>query len=137
VIVADTGALVALVDADNRFHEAVRALFEEDPDAWVLPWAVLPETDYLLENHVGAEAARAFRADLADGLFAVEWGEQRDLLRAHELCERYRDLALGLVDAAVMAVAERLGADAIATLDLRDFAPVALEGRPRLLPRDA
>jgi hypothetical protein len=35
-----------------------------------------------------------------------------------------------------MAVAERLGAIAIATLDLRDFASVELEGRPQLWPRD-
>ncbi len=37
---------------------------------------------------------------------------------------------------AVMAVAERLRASAIATLDLRHFGVVTLRGRPRLLPRD-
>jgi len=40
------------------------------------------------------------------------------------------------VDTVVMAMAERLGARAIATLDLRDFASVELVGRPRLWPRD-
>jgi len=35
-----------------------------------------------------------------------------------------------------MAMAERLAAKAIATLDLRDFAPVELAGRPALWPRD-
>ena len=43
----------------------------------------------------------------------------------------------GLVDGAVIAVAERLGAEAIATLDLRHFGAVAIRGRPRVLPRDA
>lgn len=41
-----------------------------------------------------------------------------------------------MVDGVVMAVAERLRARAIATVDLRDFAAVALEGRPQLWPRD-
>ncbi len=36
----------------------------------------------------------------------------------------------------VMAVAERLEAQAIATLDLRDFASVELAGHPALWPRD-
>lgn len=49
---------------------------------------------------------------------------------------RYADLDLGLVDACVMAVAERLGARAIATLDLRDFGSVELAGAPALWPRD-
>jgi hypothetical protein len=35
-----------------------------------------------------------------------------------------------------MATAERLEAEAIATFDLRDFAPVELIGRPKLIPRD-
>jgi len=136
LIVADTGALVALVDADDRHHESMLHLYEEDPDAWVLPWAVLPEVDYLLENHVSTVAADAFRSDLAAGLFQVAWGERRDLVRAHELCERHADLRLGLVDAVVMAVAERLRARAIATLDLRDFGTVKLDPMPHLLPRD-
>ena len=41
-----------------------------------------------------------------------------------------------MVDAAVMALAERLGAEAIATLDLRDFGLVELSGTPALWPRD-
>jgi predicted nucleic acid-binding protein len=53
VIVADTGAIVALVDADDRHHAVLRRLFERDPDSWILPWATLPEIDYLLGAHVG------------------------------------------------------------------------------------
>ena len=59
------------------------------------------------------------------------------MARARALCERYRTLGLGLVDGVVIAQAERLRADAIATLDLRHFGAVRIEGEPRLLPRDA
>ena len=136
MIVADTGAMIALIDADDKHHRALRTLFENDRDSWVLPSAVLPEVDYLLSAHVGARAEEAFLSDLGAGAYRVAWGKDEDLERAQDLATRYRALKLGLVDGAVIAVAERLGAQAIATLDLRHFGAVAILGRPRLLPRD-
>lgn len=136
MIVADTGAIVALVDADDRHHAELRGLFEREPDAWVLPWATLPEVDYLLGAHVGLRAQERFVADLASAAWSIEWGEPADLVRAQELSRRHRALRIGLVDAVVMAVAERRRAAAIATLDLRHFGAVSLRGRPQLLPRD-
>jgi predicted nucleic acid-binding protein len=136
MIVADTGAVIALIDADDQHHGTLRRVFEAEPGLWVLPWAILPEVDYLVSSRLGAPAARVFRADLAEGLFNVEWNKGSDLQRAVELDEHYADLSLGLVDTVVMAIAERLDARAIATLDLRDFAPVELAGRPALWPRD-
>jgi len=136
VIVADTGAVLALIDADDRHHAAMRALFERDPRAWVLPWAVLAEVDYMLLAHVGARAELAFVRDVAEGLYAVEWGDSADLARAHELCEWYGALQIGLVDGVVIAMAERLRASAIATLDLRHFGAVEMQGTPKLYPRD-
>lgn len=136
MIVADTGAVVALVDRNDRHHQTLVSLFEKDPGAWLLPWAILPEVDYLLSSYVGVLAERAFLSDIASGSFRTDWGAPADLRRADEINRRYDDLGLGLVDTVVMAVAERRGASAIATLDERHFAAVAIEGSPRLLPRD-
>lgn len=136
MIVADTGAVIALVDADDLHHRALRKVFESDPDRWVLPWAVLPEIHYLLMSHVGEKTEEAFAYDLAKANYRVAWGDDADLERAHEICRKHGDLRLGLVDATVMAVAERLKASAIATLDLRHFAAVRIRGRPKLFPRD-
>ena len=136
MIVADTGAIVALVDAGDRHHETLRRLYEDDPDGWVLPWAILPEVDYLLAKHVSVAAQQAWLADLATAAFSVEWGRPDDLEAAERLCRRYKSLRLGLVDAVVVAVAERTRAEAIATLDLRHFAALRIKSNPRLVPRD-
>ena len=135
MIVADTGAVLALVDRDDRHHDAIRTVFEEDGE-WVLPWAILPEVDYLLANHVGQKAESIFLRDLAEGAYAIEWGEEGDLIRGYDLCRRHAALRIGLVDAVVIAVAERLEATAIATLDLRHFGAVKIDGAPKLYPRD-
>lgn len=136
MIIADTGAIVALIDRSDRHHRALRKLYESDPAAWLLPWAILPEVDYLVGAHVGSRAQEAFVADLADGAFSVSWGDEDDLTAAHVLTERYPKLRMGLVDAIVIASAARLRATAIATLDLRHFAAVTIPGNPKLLPRD-
>jgi predicted nucleic acid-binding protein len=136
VIVADTGALIALIDRADRHHRALRALYEETADEWVLPWAILAEVDYLLGAHVGKAAQRAFLEDLADGALPVVWGSEEDLDAAHRLLTRYKSLDVGLVDAVVIATATRLRARAIATLDLRHFGAVKIPGDPKLFPRD-
>ena len=136
MIVADTGAVVALLDADDHHHASLRSAFEAESDAWILPWAILAEVDHIAASQLGEKVARAFRNDLASGAFVVHWGDDADIQRAVELDIRYADLSLGLVDAVVMAVAERVSARAIATLDLRDFSSVELVGAPALWPRD-
>jgi predicted nucleic acid-binding protein len=137
VIVADTGAILALLDTGDRHHAAVRATFEDRPDDWILPWAILPEVDYLIGSELGARAREIFLADLAEGAFTVEYGRHEDVVRAHAIDRKYRALGLGLVDAVVIAIAERIRAEAIATLDLRHFGAVKIAGSPRLLPRDS
>ena len=136
MIVADTGAIIALIDADDRHHEALAQMFDDDPGAWVLPWAILPEVDYLLSAHVGARAEEAFLGSLAAGSLLVEWGSETDVMEADRICRRHKALRLGLVDAVVIAIAERLRPDAIATLDLRHFAAVPIRGNPKIFPRD-
>ena len=136
MIVADTGAIVALVDRTDRHHKTLRKAFERRPAEWLLPWAILPEVDYLLGAHVGRAAQNAFLEDLADGTYEVEWGRHGDLGAAVRLHNQYSAIGLGLVDAVVIAVAIRHRASAIATLDLRHFGAVKISGTPSFWPRD-
>jgi uncharacterized protein len=137
VIVVDTGVVLALLDTGDRHHRLVRQLYEQRPNDWLLPWAILPEVDYLIASELGARAQDSFLSDVADGAFPVEYGKHEDVARAHAIARKYGSLRLGLVDAVVIAIAERLRAEAIATLDLRHFGAVKIAGAPRLLPRDA
>ncbi len=136
MIVADTGAILALIDTSDRHHDDVLGLYDDDPAQWILPWAILPEVDYLVGAHIGEKAQRAWLEDLATGAFQIEWGVDADVKRAQDIVRRYRSLRLGLVDAIVMSTAERLRATAIATIDLKHFGAVRLEGSPQLVPRD-
>ena len=136
MIVADTSGVLALLDFDSPSHVPVREVFQTHRREWVLPWAILPELDYMVSKKGGPAAAQAVCADLVEGRYMIEWGEPSDLHRAFELGGTYHDLSLGLVDGVVMAVAERLEARAIVTLDLRDFGSVTLKGRPEIWPRD-
>jgi uncharacterized protein len=138
VIVADTGGILALLDRDDRHHARVRRLFEEEGRTWILPWAILPEVDFIAAKRLGDHVALAFARDVRDGLLAVDAHLSRDLPRAMELLELYGALKLGLVDAVVMAQAERHRAQVIVTTDARHFRAVSLriQPPPRLLPLD-
>jgi predicted nucleic acid-binding protein len=89
-----------------------------------VPSLVITEVAYLLGDRLGAGAESALARAFADGELVPEPPLPSDWPRISELCERYEDLPLGIVDASVVATAERLGATAIATLDHRHFATV-------------
>jgi uncharacterized protein len=135
-LVADTSAIVALLDRRERAHRQLVELYEQSGPRWVLPWAILPEVDYLVASRLGSRVQAAFCEDLARATWNLDWGKAVDLVRASALTSQYRALEFGLVDAVVMAAAERLRAEAIVTLDLRHFAAVELTGNPKLYPRD-
>lgn len=126
-VVADTGALYALVDASDRWHAPVVAWWGGAARSVVVPVTVLPEVADLLATRIGPAAEEAFVRSIVDGELAVEPLETDDTRRAAELMRRYADLPLGFVDATVVAVAERLGARELLTTDRRHFGVV----RPR------
>lgn len=139
MIVADSGALYALYDADDVHHEAVRRIVEAEREPIIVPVAILGEVDYLLREFLGVEAELDFLGSLLDGAFITQDLDARDLIRARGLIDRYRSLDLGLADSVVIATAERLRTRKILTVDLRDFRAVRPVdgGYFTLLPADA
>ena len=90
---------------------------------------------YLLGTRLGVGPEVRFLGDLAAGNLIVEPVAAADWLRIAQLVARYGDLPLGTVDASVIAAAERLDTNEVATLDRRHFTVVqsslgALDLRP-------
>jgi uncharacterized protein len=73
---------------------------------------------------VGPHAEVTFLRSFGDDGFHVAEHEDPDVSRMAELVERYQDPPLGIVDAAVIAIAERLRLAEVATLDRRHFSVV-------------
>jgi uncharacterized protein len=121
MILVDTGPLVAIADADDRDHERCLTALKRAPGPLLVPATVVVEVGYLLERELGSHAEAAFLRSFREGTFTLVHVEAADLDRMADLIERYHDLPLGSVDASVIAVAERLGIRAIATLDRRHF----------------
>ena len=88
-----------------------------------MPSPLLGEIGYLLQSRVGPQAEVTFLKSFGDGFHVAEL-EDQDIRRMAKLVETYRDLPLGIVDAAVIAIAERLRLTEIATLDHRHFTVV-------------
>ena len=57
--------------------------------------------------------------DIVAGAYHVEDLQPEDYRRTREICDRYADADVGFVDAAVLAVVERLNEPKLATLDSR------------------
>ena len=132
MISLDSSGLFAYVNQRDIDHHRVKAALEGEPGAWIIPAPILCETAYLLEHRSTPAALDAFLGDLERGVFVLDCGEG-DIGRIRELVRRYADLPLGVVDASVIACAERHGGRVL-TLDLRHFGVVAREGRLTLLP---
>jgi hypothetical protein len=82
---------------------------------------VVAETGWLISRQLGALAEAEFYRPVVDGELEVEGLGRDDWVRVGELTEKYADNDLGGVDSSLVAVAERLRLDTIATLDQRHF----------------
>ena len=137
-IVADSGAIYGLYDRRDVHHAALRKAIEKERDTLFLPAPILGEIDYLLRVRLGNAALLRFLADIQQGAFMVEPVSLADLRRCAALIGKYDKVDLGLADASVVAVAERLKTDRILTVDQRDFRMIrSVRDKPfRLLPAD-
>lgn len=138
-LILDTGPLYASLDRSDADHAGCRRLIETSSESIVIPSPVLVEVDYWIHERLHVGVLLALLDDIAAGAYRIEDLDAVAYRRVRELCDTYDDADLGFVDAAVLAVLERLGETKLATLDERHFRAV----RPRhaaslrLLPADA
>jgi uncharacterized protein len=127
VILVDTGPLVAIALPADADHRACEQLRQQRGGDFAVPAPVITETCYMLQTRLGAEAEAAFLQLFALGDLRCIDLLPEDYQRAADLVRQYSDQPLGAVDASVVAVAERLRVQEVATLDARHFRVV----RPR------
>lgn len=123
--VVDAGPLYAAADADDADHARSLATLSRPDLRLVVPALVIAEATYFVGRRLGAGAEAAFLRGLA-GL-DLEAPTTEDFVRMAELVDEYADLPLGGTDASIVALAERLDAPTVVTLDHRHFGAV----RPR------
>lgn len=126
-LILDAGPLVALLDRRDRHHAACRELIEATNEVRVIPAPVLVEVDYWIHERMHAGILKAFLEDIVAGVYQIEDLRAEDYVRVREICDRYADADVGFVDAAVLAIVERLNEPKLATLDRRHFGAL----RPR------
>jgi len=126
-LVLDTGPVLALLDADDPDHDRCRDLVQRTGEPLVLVAPTLVEIDHWIRKRHRPVAWSTLVEDIASGAYRLETLGAADPCRAAALQARYASLDLGLVDASVIAVCERLGERKVATLDRRHFGVV----RPR------
>jgi predicted nucleic acid-binding protein len=126
-LVLDTSVLLAALDAADPDHGPCAELISEAGEDLIVPALVLSELDYWCQERLTPDVWLAFLEDVLGGAYGVADPTLGDLERCHALQRSYADLKVGVVDASVLALVERLGEPKLATLDHRHFATM----RPR------
>ena len=124
MLILDTGPLLAAIDASDADHAASARLLTSTDEDLVIPTLVLAELGYWCERRLGTSTWLTFLDDVIGGVFRLEPPTIADLERCRELQETYVDLGLGIVDATVIALAERTREGKVATLDHLHFRAV-------------
>jgi predicted nucleic acid-binding protein len=119
-VLIDTGPLVSALDKDDPAHTIASNVLDRLRRSAIVPSPVMVEVDHLARKRVGDEAARRFLKAVARGAHEVAYMTSGLMRRAVEMDAKYADLSLGLVDASVMAIAERHQMP-IFTFDFTDF----------------
>ena len=123
-LICDTGPLLAALDAADPDHERCARLLTDADEDLVVPALVLAELDYWCSRRLPPEAWLVFLEDVIAGVYRIEPPSSADLARCRDLQAQYADLSIGVVDASIVALAERLGERKVATLDQRHFRAV-------------
>ncbi len=131
----DTGAIVALLDASDSWHQAISAAIAHVPLPFATTAAVLTEVMHFYGDRPD-RLARAWRLIRSPAVVVLPI-DGSDLPDLERLMKRYADIPMDFADASLVRLAEREGLSTILTVD-RDFEIYRIGGRRRFrcLPAD-
>jgi uncharacterized protein len=130
----DTGAILALLDRSDRWHQACVDAFRHLRLPLLTSEAVLTELFHLVDDS-RAEMEAAWKFVRSGALF-LGTIEETELTHLHDLMSRYVDRPMDFADATLVYLAKRESLSLILTVDVADFATYRIEGKRqfRVLP---
>lgn len=123
----DTGALLALLDRDDKWHAACAAAFDRIRLPLGTTAAVLTEFFHLLGS--GKRDYDAAWRLLHSGAIVLVGIDGADLPELQLLMERYRDRPMDFADATLVHAGSQLRLADIMTIDHGDFETYRMTGR--------
>jgi hypothetical protein len=121
VIIADTSGLLALFNRREPEHAIVREIVAGLDAPMVVSPYVLAEVDYLVATRMGVAAELEVLRELGGGAYVLPEIGPKDLVRATDVVDRYRDQGIGVAHASIVVLAERYESRTVLTLDRRHF----------------
>lgn len=120
-LIFDTGPLYASLDQADANHRACQNLIDTTNEPLLVPAPVLVEIEQLISRRLYIGIFLTLLDDINAGVYQIENPRSQDYARIRDICDRYADADIGFVDAAVLAIVERLNEPKLATLDHRHF----------------
>lgn len=127
-ILIDSGPLIALFDASDKYHHEAVNFIKTNKYPLVTSLASITETLYLLDFNRNAQID--FLEWVHRGAVEIHNIERDDFERIKELTIKYRDLPMDFADSCLVYLAEKLNLHTIATID-RDFTIYRIQGRKK------
>jgi len=125
---ADTGAFVAMLDANDQHHQRVMSVLMSDCPALFTTIPVITETLHFVSGL--ADGPTRLLEFLNKTHTEIDGMAQRsDLQHAVSLMEKYADLPMDFADASLVVLAEKIGVRDILTTDERGFRVFRIHGR--------
>ena len=119
MILADTSGLLSLYNRREPTHPSVAEGVAQEPGPFVVSPYVVAELGYLVASRLGSTAEQRVMAELASPAYVLATVDRDDLRACTELISRYA--GIGVTDASMLVLADRLGVGRVLTLDRRHF----------------
>lgn len=117
-VIADSGPLIALFNAADRWHAPVIAWLRSNPAAtMVSTWPVATEVCALLARRIHNDAALDFLRWAERGGIALEGPGPGSITEVLRISERFASLPFDLADASVAEAASRLKIRHVLSID--------------------
>jgi uncharacterized protein len=125
----DSGALLALLHKDDRWHTRCLETFRRFRVPWATSVAVLTEFFYLASR--GPMSVATTWQFVRSGAIVLLPIEDPDLAALDELMRKYADRPMDFADATLVHLARKEALSLVFTIDQDDFETYRIEGRRR------